>query len=185
MTECWNNGRVSPNTNCNNDGVLLAPWIDICMGDMSVPMYSPDADSTSFVNHCPQLRSMPGHVGLSFTVPVRTDVQIRWPSFLWCHPPREPNVTDTGWRKLWRGGNWHMYSKPFAIGLFEMESVETSSRCTGTFLTRKGLLTMMQLNFYLSSITSHVAKGGFWPGIREEEKVWFKSIDIRPMERHH
>ena len=58
-------------------GVLLAPWIDISMGDTSVSMYLPDADSTSFANHGPQLRSMPGHVGLSFTVPVRMDVQIR------------------------------------------------------------------------------------------------------------
>ena len=87
------------------------------MGDTSVPTYTPDADTTSYVNNCTQLvlRSKPGHIQLSFTDSDRMDGQTDdYPSFDVAHPGM-PNVADTGWGNSGAKGINVRTMKPFTV----------------------------------------------------------------------
>ena len=69
------------------------------VGDTSVPTYSPDTVSTSCVNNCTRLvvRSVPGCVVLTFTVPDRSDGQTDdYPSVFDVAHPGMPNVATLG-----------------------------------------------------------------------------------------
>ena len=97
----------SPPTLTARKGVPLALWMNTGMGDTSVPTYSPDAVSTSCVDNCTRLvvRSMPGCVGLTFTVLDRTDRQTDdYPSVFDVAYPGTPNVTTLGGENFDTGG---------------------------------------------------------------------------------
>ena len=42
--------RVLFSNNCDNEGVLLALWLNVSVGEMSVPTLSPDGDFTASVD---------------------------------------------------------------------------------------------------------------------------------------
>ena len=57
------NGVVSSN-NSDNEGVLLALWFDVSVDETSVPMLSPDRDSTALVDCLSKTQCRNKHAGV-------------------------------------------------------------------------------------------------------------------------